>query len=145
MARLSQGDVEWAQTASGFTRIEVDIRSLADFAQALRREVEENLRPGWQAIEPTLNEPAFGLSPQLELDDKRGLYHDYLREAKELFLNLVEGVEQMAAAADRIASGYQGADQLGGLTVEHVAAELPPIPTPVVRSDLPVAGTWRAE
>lgn len=145
MARLTPSDIERAQAESGFTRIEVDITSLGDFAKALRREVEENLRPAWGTIEPTLDQPAFGLSPLLELDDKRLMYEEYLLGAKDLFRSLIDGVEQLAWAAERIAADYQGADQLAQVTTDRVWAELPNLPMPTVRSDIPVAGTWRAE
>ena len=52
-----------AYSETGFQKIEVDIKSLSDFAHALRREFQENLLPAWERIGPTLDQGAqFGFS-----------------------------------------------------------------------------------
>jgi hypothetical protein len=122
--------VDQAYGAMGVARIEVDVTSISEFAEVLRREIEENLRPAWHRIEQTLGNGAqFGLSPELEdLGDKRAQYEKYLKHAKLLFRDVIEGVDQFAQAADQIAASYTRADQFAKVTVDDVNKALPATP-----------------
>jgi hypothetical protein len=128
--------VEAAYEIAGFTRgIEVDIKSLSDFAERLRYELTTNLEPAWKAIEKTLDKPHFGNSAELELDDKRGAYDMYLQGSKLFFRNVIEGIRQMADAAEQIGAKYARADQFAQVKADDVTQVLPQVtpaapPTP---------------
>jgi hypothetical protein len=129
--------VERAYANTGFHRIDVDINSLSDFADALKRELTENLYPAWQKINNTLIDdgPQFGNTPALDLGDKRTMYNLYLQETKDFLRNVINGVAQFAQSADEIGRRYQRSDQFAEITVTDVTSVLPDVrsaanPTP---------------
>src|SRR5690348_13171450 len=121
-ALMHERAVERAYASTGFHRIDVDINSLSDFADALRRELNENLYPAWNKINNMLIDhgPQFGNSPTLELGPKRSLYNGYLQETRDFLRNVIEGVYQFAASADEIGRRYQRADQFSMVTMADV-------------------------
>ncbi len=123
--------VDQAYTSTNSTKIEVDITSISQFAEVLRREIDENLRPAWQRIQGTLGEGAqFGLSPELgDLSGKRQEYDRYLQQAKLLFRDVIEGVFQFADGADKIAASYGQADQFAKVTADDVNKAMPTVTT----------------
>jgi hypothetical protein len=122
--------VDVAYSVAGFERIEVDINSLSDFASALRREVEVNLKPCLDRIGKTLDRPYFGNEPVLDLGDKRTTYDDYMSQTKIFLQNIMMGTVQLAQAADNIAASYREADQFAQIKAEDVTSVLPAIPAP---------------
>jgi hypothetical protein len=126
-----------AYQVAKFERIDVDIRSLSDFARALREELRRNVEPAWKEISPTLLDdvPRFGNDPELELDDKRAMYNGYLRQSKMLLRNLMEGIRQMADAAEQIGAQYSRADQFAQVKADDVRAVLPDIAPPAPESE----------
>jgi len=136
-ALMHERAVEQAYANTGFHRIDVDINSLSDFADALRQELTENLYPAWQKINNLLisDGPQFGNSPSLDLGAKRTTYYTYLQETKEFLRNVINGVAQFAQSADEIGQRYQRADQFSRITVTDVTNILPDVrgaanPTP---------------
>jgi len=123
--------VDQAYSGSNMTKIEVDITSISQFAEVLRHEIDTNLRPAWQRMEQTFEQGAqFGLSPELsELDTKRAQYDAYLKQAKQLFRDVIEGVYQFADGADKIAAGYRRADQFAKVTADDVNKAMPEVQT----------------
>jgi hypothetical protein len=124
--------VDQAYSSTDMTKIEVDITSISQFAEVLRREIEENLQPAWRRIEATLDKGGqFGLSPELsELHVKRLEYDSYLKSAKDLFRDVIEGVFQFAEGADQIAASYQRADQFAKVTAADVETAMPKVDQP---------------
>lgn len=123
--------VDQAYASTGSTKIDVDITSISQFAEVLRREIDENLRPAWDRIQTTLGQEAqFGLSPELDdLNGKRQLYTDYLKQAKLLFRDVIEGVYQFAEGADKIAASYARSDQFAKVTADDVNKAMPIVTT----------------
>jgi hypothetical protein len=123
--------VDQAYASTGATKIDVDITSISQFAEVLRREIDENLRPTWQRIQSTLGEGAqFGLSPELDdLSSKKQQYDRYLQQAKLLFRDVIEGVYQFAEGADAIAANYARSDQFAKVTADDVNKAMPTVTT----------------
>jgi hypothetical protein len=123
--------VDQAYSSTNATKIDVDITSISQFAEVLRREIDENLRPAWQRIQSTLGEGAqFGLSPELDdLSGKRLEYDRYLQQAKLLFRDVIEGVFQFADGAEKIAASYARSDQFAKVTAEDVSKAMPIVTT----------------
>jgi hypothetical protein len=122
---------EQAYSETGFQKIEVDIKSLSDFAHALRREFEENLLPAWERIGPTLDQGAqFGFSEELDLGEKRTVYDGYLRQAKLFLRDIIEGTDQLARAAEQIGANYSRADQFAKVQADDVHSVLPEVQQP---------------
>jgi len=129
---------EYAYEVAGFDKIEVDITSLSDYAKALRDEVEKNLKPVWDRIGSTLlnDEPRFGTDAELELDEKRTTYDQYLQQARKFLFDVIDGTYQLADSAERIAAAYERADQFASLKAEDVGRILPEIePAPPTRAE----------
>jgi hypothetical protein len=124
-------NVDQAYASTGSTKIDVDITSISQFAEVLRREIDENLRPAWERIQSTLGQGAqFGLSPELDdLSGKRQQYDRYLQQAKLLFRDVIEGVFQFADGADKIAASYARSDQFAKVTAEDVNKAMPVVTT----------------
>lgn len=122
--------VDEAYALAGLQKLEVDIRSLADFADALRQEVDINLKPAWTRISAVLDEPRFGRSDELGLGYKRSLYDTYIQDAKLFFQNVITGTVQLAEAADRIGAAYGRTDADAGIQVTDVTAVLPATTSP---------------
>jgi ABC-type transporter Mla subunit MlaD len=122
-------NVDLAYSSTDSTKIDVDITSISQFAEVLRREIDENLRPTWQQIQETLGQAGqFGLSPELDdLSAKRQEYDRYLQQAKQLFRDVIEGVYQFADGADKIAASYGRADQFAKVTAEDVNKAMPTV------------------
>jgi hypothetical protein len=128
-----------AYDIAGYQKIEVDITSLTDFAEALRLEVEVNLKPAWERISAVLDEPRFGNSAELNLGEKRGVYDAYLQEAKLFFQNVITGTVQLADSAERIGAAYRDADEFSSIKLADVNAVLPTVVTgaaPATASEL---------
>src|SRR5437588_2293118 len=121
-ALMHERAVEQAYANTGFHRIDVDINSLSDFADALRQELTENLYPAWQKINNLLisDGPQFGNSPSLDLGAKRTTYYTYLQETKEFLRNVINGVVQFATLADAIGHLYTQAAHYTWITVPDI-------------------------
>lgn len=117
--------VDQAYEIAGFEMIDVDIRSLSDFAAALRQEMEVNLEPAWERITALLDQPRFGRSEELGLGDKRTVYDGHLEAARTFFRNVITGTAQLADAAERIAANYSSTDQFSAIQVGDVVNVLP--------------------
>jgi hypothetical protein len=143
---------EQARGLLDFKMIDVNITSLTDFAEALRQEIAKNVEPVWNQIRPTLLEdkPWFGNSAELELGPKRSEYERYLRSARTLVFNIMEGMRQLADAAEAIGSAYREADQFAQVTSGDVERRLPTIQTttastePQPQPQASAGGTYRA-
>ncbi len=124
-------NLDQAYASTGSTKIDVDITSISQFAEVLRREIDENLRPAWDRIQTTLGqEGQFGLSPELDdLSGKRKQYTNYLQQAKLLFRDVIEGVFQFADGADKIAASYARSDQFAKVTADDVNKAMPIVTT----------------
>jgi hypothetical protein len=119
--------IDEAYQVSGLQKIEVDINSLSDFADVMRREFQ-NLQNVFDAIdEPLGRGPQFGFDPSLDLGEKRSTYHTYLAQARELLQNVIKGTEQLSYAADQIAANYSRADQFAKVQAADVNKILPEI------------------
>ena len=136
-ALMHERAVEQAYKNLDFQRIDVDINSLSDFADALNQELTDHLYPAWTHISKMLLDdgPQFGNNPALELGDKRTTYHLYLQETKDFLRNVINGVHQFAQSADEIGRRYQRSDQFSKITVADVTSVLPDVrgaadPTP---------------
>jgi hypothetical protein len=123
--------LDQARSISGFKPIDVDIKSLSDFANALQQEVETNLRPAWNKILPTLDKGSqFAFTDELGLGDKRSTYDRYLQMAKIFFRDVAEGTRQLSEAAAQIGANYDKADQFSKVQVGDVEKALPKVPQP---------------
>jgi hypothetical protein len=122
-------NVDQAYSSTNATKIDVDITSITQFAEVLRREIDENLRPTWQKIQDSLGQGAqFGLSPELgDLSGKRQEYDRYLQQARQLFRDVIEGVYQFADGAEKIAASYGRADQFAKVTADDVNKAMPSV------------------
>lgn len=122
--------IDLAYQNSGLHRIDVDINSLSDFADALRREYTENLIPAWKKISTDLVNPGpqFGVSPELDLDDKRVDYQRSVDRAATFLRNVIAGVYQLAESAEEIGRRYQRADQFAKVNLGDVTSVLPSVP-----------------
>lgn len=132
---LSAAQIE---ASAGFQDITVDIKSLGDFADLLRKELETNLEPAWQKLggDALLGDrPQFGKSAELDLGNASVEYSEYLRESRLLLRNLITGTKLIADAADRIAAQYRGADQFASIQAEQVHQYLPAIVAPASSTD----------
>lgn len=119
--------VAQAYRTTGFDQIEVDVRSLGDFARALRAELDTNLLKFKRELDEAFGHGSqFALDPALaDMVDKRRTYEIYLNRTRSLFDNLVQGTTRLAAAAEQIGAGYGQADDLAKLAVDDVNAALP--------------------
>jgi hypothetical protein len=118
------------EASAAFKEVRVDIKSLSDFADLLRKELETNLDPAWERLGgATLLEdkPQFGRSATVGLDYQSATYEGYLKEARLLLLNLIKGTRAIADAAEAIASQYQQSDQFASIQAEQVRQYLPTI------------------
>jgi hypothetical protein len=126
-------NTDQAYVEAGFTKLEVDIHSLTDFADALQREIDTNLAKAYHQITQGLNTgPQFAFSSELDLDGKRDTYDTYLTKAKQLFKDIVDGTQQLADAARQIGANYAASDQFAKVTTSDVTKVLPKLPPPPV-------------
>jgi hypothetical protein len=103
--------------------VEVDISTLAQFAKALRDEVESNFVPHMQLVIETLDPgrkalPAgegFG-----ELAATRGRYEDCRNRAIDLMDAYARVTREIADAADAVAQQYRGSDVFAAARADQV-------------------------
>ncbi|WP_412540905.1 hypothetical protein R8Z50_34835 [Longispora sp. K20-0274] len=131
---IPQENPDWP---GSYQAIDVDITSLHDFAEVLRRDLEENVKRAWNAdIRPYFEQGAqMGNSCYIQdLLKVRSYYERCLRKIDESMANLYRGTAAMASAADLIAQRYQGGDvfsaELQDRVRQDIDTALPPPPSP---------------
>jgi hypothetical protein len=108
---------------SDYATLKVDIEALADVANALRQEVDGNLRPHVGPLNLAYGMGVkFGLTSHSEnMKRARKAYHDCLVQATESFANRIAAGEALAAALDEIARRYGGADAMAKARSDDVS------------------------
>ncbi|MGY0231267.1 hypothetical protein [Longispora urticae] len=118
-----------------YQAIDVDITSLHDFAEVVRRDLEENFKQAWNAdIRPYFEQGAqMGNSCYIQdLLKVRSYYERCLKKIDESMANFYRGTAAMASAADLVAQRYQGSDVFSAELQDRVKRDidtaLPPPP-----------------
>jgi len=114
----------------GFRGTEVDIDSLADFANAVRAELELNYRRYAKEIHSTLRgrgQPPFGRDDRLiELVAARTKYTNCVKEIQELLVNFDRATITLVKAAEVIARNYGDTDARVADVQKVVQSSRPP-------------------
>jgi hypothetical protein len=107
---------------SDYVTLKVDIQALADVADALRQEVDANLRPHIGPLNLAYGMGVkFGLTSSSEnMKRARKAYHDCLVRATESFANRIAAGEALAAAVAEIARRYGESDAMSEARSDEV-------------------------
>jgi hypothetical protein len=103
--------------------LEVDLETLAQFAKALRDEVELNFGPHLTRILGELDDgqvPFQAKAGFLELAAAQLTYGDSRDRAVELLDAYAKGTRALADAADAVAAHYRGGDAFARATMDDV-------------------------
>ncbi|GIG58845.1 hypothetical protein Lfu02_32170 [Longispora fulva] len=131
-----------------YQAIDVDITSLHDFAEVVRRDLEENFKQAWNTdIRPYFEQGAqMGNSCYIrDLLKVRAYYERCLTKIDQSMANFHRGTAAMAAAADLVARRYQGGDVFSAELQDQVRRDIdtalpPPGPAPVSPSPVSPPG-----